>query len=58
MSQKKHRETLSKKFNEAHKEIIVKGPAGPKLTVSIFDAYRLSPHILYQARQWHKKKDK
>ncbi len=54
MSQKKRRETLSKKLNEAHKEIIVKGPEGPKLTISIYDAYRLSPGVLAMARGWRK----
>ncbi len=56
MSNKKHRKSLSRKFNEAHKEIIVKGPAGPKLPISIYEQYRLSPHILHQDSQWRNKK--
>ncbi len=47
---KKKRKLVSEQINKAHEQI-TKGP-GPKLTVSIYQMYRLSENILHQARQW------
>ncbi len=46
MNKKKRRRKL------VSDEVIVKGPEGPKLTISIFQMYHLSENVLHQARQW------